>query len=84
MCTKNRFLNGCLVYLYEYNLSAVIGHCCADDADIAEREYDRARTQQWEEDYLIEALPLVVAKLKVVASNRTVAEELQRIQETQA
>jgi hypothetical protein len=79
MCTKNRFLHGSLVFLYELGVSAVIGHCCADHVDIAEREYKAWRLQYWQEDYLLAALPYVAEKMETINQLRPFAEELQRI-----
>lgn len=79
MCTKNRFLHGSLVFLYELGVSAVIGHCCADHVDIAEREYKAWRLQHWQEDYLLAALPYVFEKIETINQLRPFAEELQRI-----
>jgi hypothetical protein len=79
MCTKNRFLHGSLVFLYELGVSTVIGHCCADQVDIAEREYKAGRLQHWQEDYLLGALPHVSDKLDTVNQLAPFAQELQRV-----
>jgi hypothetical protein len=77
MCTKNRFLHGSLVFLHEFECSTVIGRCCADHPDAAEREYEAQRLLRWQEDYLLE--PHIVEKKEIVANLRLFVEELQRV-----
>jgi hypothetical protein len=80
MCyAKNKFLRGSLVFIYDMNISAVIGRCCANNVDMAEREYNADRLLYWQEDYLIDALPYVTEKIETVNQLRPFAEELQRI-----
>jgi hypothetical protein len=80
MCyAKNKFLRGSLVFLYDLNTSAVIGRCCADNVDMAERAYNADRLLRWQEDYLLDALPYVTEKIETVNQLRPFAEELQRI-----
>jgi hypothetical protein len=79
MCTKNRFLRGSLVWLYELEVSTVLGRCCADHAEEAERNYRAERLLRWEENFLLEALPHVATKKATVAGLKGFAEELQRV-----
>ena len=63
MCTPNRFLNGFLVWLPELHVASVIGHCCADHADDAEREFKAREKLNKQEDYLLASLPLLKGKI---------------------
>jgi hypothetical protein len=79
MCTPNRFLSGCLVWLYELQVVAVIGHCCADHAEEAEREFEARELKQQEEDFIWTALPHVPAKIDTLAKLMPAAMEALRI-----
>lgn len=62
MCTPNRFLEGALVWCYDLQVVSVIGHCCAEYAYEAEREFKRVETIRRQEDYLLLALPQLAQK----------------------
>ncbi|MGD9839498.1 MAG: hypothetical protein AB7F72_09860 [Afipia sp.] len=81
MCTSNRFLAGHLVYLPKLQACAVIGHCCADKvtAANAERDYKFRQRRDYEDDYLLECLPLVDARMAALESLKPAAIEAQRL-----
>jgi hypothetical protein len=68
MCTPNRFLSGAIVWLYDLQVCAVIGHCCAEHASEAEREFKREEKKRYEEDYLLLALPTLDQKKSVLSA----------------
>lgn len=80
MCTPNRFLTGSLVWLFELQVCAFIGNCCADDDVLAEaqKEMKWRERRDSEESYLLDALPLVAPKLTVLESLKSVALEATR------
>ncbi|WP_440639447.1 hypothetical protein ACSHT2_34065 [Bradyrhizobium sp. PUT101] len=80
MCTPNRFLTGSLVWFPELQCCAFIGNCCADDDVLAEAEKERKwrERRDYEETYLLAALPLVGPKLTVVETLKPVAFEAVR------
>ncbi|QND70217.1 hypothetical protein [Tardiphaga robiniae] len=80
MCTPNRFLTGSLVWFYELHCCAFIGNCCANDDVLAEAEKERKwrDRRDTEETYLLDALPLVAAKLTVLEGLKPVALEAVR------
>jgi hypothetical protein len=79
MCTPNRFLSGCLVWLYELQVVAVIGHCCADHAAEAEREFEARELKRQEEDFIWAALPRVPDKIDTLIKLKPAAKEALRI-----
>lgn len=79
MCTSNRFLRGSLVYVPALECASVIGRCCAEHADEAERHYEITRRVRWEEDYLLSALPYVASKQRTVTEAKCVTDEIQRV-----
>lgn len=81
MCTSNRFLTGSLVYLPSMQCVAFIGHCCADKktrADAA-REFRLRSRQKHEEDYLLDNLLLIPARLAALEVIRPAAIEARRL-----
>jgi hypothetical protein len=68
MCTPNRFLEGALVWVPEHQVVSVIGHCCAENAEEAKREYKIRENLRRQEDYLLDSLPLIPEKLKTLDS----------------
>jgi len=79
MCTPNRFLDGVLAWFPDLQIAAVIGHCCADHANDAEREFKIAELKRREEDYLLACLPHLDAKAIVIDNLRSAADEALRI-----
>jgi hypothetical protein len=79
MCTSNRFLGGSLIYVPSLQIAAVIGHCCAEHAAVAEREFRIQKLTKWEEDYLLDAMPFVESKQQTAEQARAVANEVQRV-----
>ncbi|WP_125901186.1 hypothetical protein [Methylobacterium indicum] len=75
MCTPNRFLNGYLVWLPEHRVAAIIGHCCADHADDAEKEYKAQQKLKNEEDFLLSSLPLLSEKTEILKKLRGPADD---------
>lgn len=80
MCTPNRFLTGSLVWFPDLQFCAFIGNCCANDDVLAEADKERKwrETRDHEETYLLEALPLIAAKLTVLDGLKPVALEALR------
>jgi hypothetical protein len=79
MCTPNRFLGGSLVYVPSLQVAAVIGHCCAQHAAVAERAFKAERLLKWEEDYLLAAMPFIESKQQSAETARPIAAEVQRV-----
>jgi hypothetical protein len=81
MCQPNKFLNGWLIYLPDLQAVAAIGHCCADQENLAaaDRRYKDERLRDYEEDYLLANLPFVEARLATLLQVRLAAEEARRI-----
>jgi hypothetical protein len=79
MCTPHspKFLSGVLAWFYELQVTSVIGHCCAIHADEAERGYRAAQTLERQENYLLDALPLLKAKRAVLESMKGPASDAQ-------
>lgn len=80
MCTPNRFLTGSLVWFPDLQCCAFIGNCCANDDVLAEAEKERKwrERRDFEEDYLLAALPLVGPKLMVLETLKPIALEAVR------
>lgn len=79
MCTPNRFLDGVLAWFPNLQIAAVIGHCCADHANQAEREFKKSETKRQQEDYLLAALPHLDSKIDVICHLQPAATEALRI-----
>jgi len=81
MCQPNKFIRGRLCYFPRLNCCAIIGHCCADkkQRDSAEHRFREASNRNWQEDFLLEALPLIPRKLEVIAATRGKAVEALRL-----
>lgn len=81
MCATNKFLRGSLVYVPEMQCCAFIGNCCADSKSRAEAERDfRQRSRQdYEDNYLLDGLPLISDKLDALNSLMPAAKEAQRM-----
>ena len=77
----DKFLRGVLAWFPDLQFCAVIGHCCADHEALneAEREYKHRKTQEFEEDYLLEGLPLFRRKAELLGQWRGPANEALRI-----
>jgi hypothetical protein len=76
MChTPNKYKHGELVYLPRLQAIAAIGHECADPRTraAANREFREREARDWEEDYLLDHLPLVSLKLAVANEFRGTA-----------
>ncbi|MGM4991282.1 hypothetical protein [Tardiphaga sp. 841_E9_N1_2] len=80
MCTPNRFLTGSLVWFPDLQCCAFIGNCCADDDVLAEaqKEWKRREKKRFEEDYLLDALPLVGQKLEILEMLKPIAHDAVR------
>jgi hypothetical protein len=81
MCTPNRFLSGAFIYIPSMECCAVIGHCCADKEERAkaEREFRYRTRLEYEESYLLRALPLASARMAALISLNGSATEALRI-----
>lgn len=75
MCSPNRFLKGFLVWLPQLQVASVIGHCCADHADDAEREFKAREKLNRQEDFLLASLPLLRGKHQILLSLRGAADD---------
>jgi hypothetical protein len=79
MCTPNRFLHGALVWLYELQMAAAIGHCCAEHANEAEKAFKHEEERRRQEDYLLVALPWLDRKKAVIEQLQPAAKEALRV-----
>jgi hypothetical protein len=77
----DKFLRGVLAWFPDLQFCAVIGHCCADNEALneAERDFKRREKQKYEEDYLLEGLPLLARKADLLVQWRGPASEALRI-----
>lgn len=77
----DQFLRGVLAWFPDLQFCAIIGRCCADHEALneAEREYKQRKTQEYEEDYLLEGLPLLRHKAAVLARWRGPVNEALRV-----
>ena len=81
MCQPNKFIRGRLCWFPGLQCCAIIGHCCANkehNAD-AEKRYRALSVQQWQEEYFLNALPLIPQKLEIISTVRPKAEEALRL-----
>lgn len=81
MCQPNKFIHGRLCYFPGLQCCAIIGHCCADkkQRDSAERKFRETSARDWQEEYFLNALPLIPQKLEIIAAVRPKAEEALRL-----
>jgi len=81
MCTPDKFLDGRLCWFPKREIVAVIGHCCADHATNieAKKRFRRLEDRDYEEGYLLAALPLVPGKLRQLEALRETACEARRL-----
>lgn len=81
MCTADKFLDGRLCWFPDLKVAAVIGHCCADHATNIEanKRFRREEDRNYEESYLLAALPLVPQKLRHLEIMRGPALEARRL-----
>jgi len=81
MCTPNRFLSGKFIYVPRLQCVTIIGHCCADKETLesAEDAFDAKRQRQREEDFLLNAWPVVTNKIFCVDAVRPIATEARRL-----
>jgi len=79
MCTSNRFLRGVIAYFMDLGFVAVIGHCCAEHAEDAERTFKTEELKRRQEDFLLLALPALGAKRESLGRLRGLASEAQSV-----
>lgn len=81
MCRPNKYLHGQLVYFPNLQITAAIGHCCANKENqrLADKEFKRQEQAQREEYYLLENLKRVPDCLALIEKVKPCAKEAQRL-----
>jgi hypothetical protein len=81
MCSTNKFLKCSLVYIESMECCAVIGHCCADKHARARAadEFRRRTQREFEENYLLNYLPIVGKRLDTLRGWMPAAKEAEKV-----